>query len=423
MGTYFLFDSWDKTTTDVVQDLQVFPNYSACTVPSVPRMYLNKDKLQQGIAEGVYEEVDGVKMGVPQYEYLYTNDPEYTSCYTFEEFYAICRSDVFNKEYEVDSTGVKHYHMQVGDQIRFKLDSTAVIGGDPYGKGYGTVIFEVAGFNVYELANNDDFGEYAGQEIKAKFSDELELQGKSEGLYLNSKNGYIYYWSGTELSDKIIQYMAHIRFRMVSADSLPTSNPDKKYGHLIDTTYAMNTSGTNAYGWGDDTQNYKCKMNKWLNDGYDGSNGGKSVFSYLPSKLQQIIQPVKVRSSKGMIKVDGSDTFNPTATTSVSKLFLDCYGELWSATTSPYINELSKWSSLVELDDKGNVKKINRYSNIINNNNNIRRPYLGTGEANIWWTRSPYSGNPNFAIVGSNGGSYINYYAVISYGVAFGFCI
>lgn len=423
MGTYFLFDSWDKTTTDVVQDLQVFPIYSACTVPSVPRMCLNKDKLQQGIAEGVYEEVDGVKVGVPQYEYLYTNDPEYTSCYTFEEFYAICRSDVFSKEYEVDSTGVKHYHMQVGDQIRFKLDSTAVIGGDPYGKGYGTIIFEVAGFNVYELADNNDFGEYTGQEIKAKFNDELELQGKSEGLYLNSKNGYVYHWSGTELSDKIIQYMAHIRFRMVSADSLPTSNPDKKYGHLIDTIYAMNTSNTNAYGWGDDTQNYKCAMNQWLNDGYNSSNGSKSVFSYLPSKLQRIIRPVKVRSSKGMITVDGSETFDPTTVISVSKLFLDSYGELYGTTNTPYINELSKWSSLVELDDKGNVKKINRYSNIINNNNNIRQPYLGTGGASDWWIRSPYSGYSTFVFVGRNGQLATSFPADRKAGVAFGFCI
>lgn len=423
VGTYFLFDSWDKTTTDVVQDLQVFPNYSACTVPSVPRMYLNKDKLQQGIAEGVYKEVDGVKVGVPQYEYLYTNDPEYTSCYTFEEFYAICRSDVFSKEYEVDNTGVKHCHMQVGDQIRFKLDSTAVIGGDPYGKGYGTIIFEVAGFNVYELANNDDFGEYTGQEIKGKFSDELELQGKLGGLYLNSKNGYIYHWSGTELSDKITQYMAHIRFRMVSADSLPTSDSNKKYGHIIDTKYVMNTSNTNAYGWGDDTQKYKCKMNQWLNDGCDDSNGGKSVFSYLPSKLQQIIRPVKVRSSKGVTRVDGNNTFDPTAATSVSKLFLDCYGELWSITTTPYINEMSKWSSLVELDEKGNVKKINKYSNIINNNNNIRRLYLGTGEIFWWWTRSPHSSNSTFISANRNGASGTDFNPSNSCGVAFGFCI
>lgn len=423
MGTYFLFDSWDKTTTDVVQDLQVFPIYSACTVPSVPRMYLNKDKLQQGIAEGVYEEVDGVKVGVPQYEYLYTNDPEYTSCYTFEEFYAICRSDVFSKEYEVDSTGVKHCHMQVGDQIRFKLDSTAVIGGDPYGKGYGTIIFEVAGFNVYELANNDDFGEYTGQEIEAKFSDELELQGKSEGLYLNSKNGYVYHWSGTELSDKIIQYMAHIRFRMVSADSLPTSDPNKKYGHIIDTQRNMSGSPDNyaPLGWGDDTQNYKCKMNQWLNDGVANYNNGKSVFSYLPSKLQQIIRPVKVRSSKGMVEIDGSKVFDPTAVTSVSKLFLDCYGELWSATVAPYINELSKWSSLVELDEKGNVKKINKYSNIINNNNNVRRPYLGTGENTKWWSRSPRANSNVFVAIDERGNYNENTYG--SKGVAFGFCI
>lgn len=424
MGTYFLFDGWDKTTTDVVQDLQVFPIYAVCTVPSVPKMYLNKDKLQQGITEGVYEEVDGVKVGVPQYEYLYTNDPEYTSCYTFEEFYAICRSDVFNKGYDIDNTGVKHYHMQVGDQIRFKLDSTAVIGGDPYGKGYGTIVFEVAGFNVYELADNDDFGEYTGQEIKAKFSNELELQGKAEGLYLNNKNGYIYHWDGSNLSDKIIQYMAHIRFRMLSGDSLPVSNSDKKYGHLIDTKYAMNTSNTNAYGWGDDTQNYKCKMNQWLNDGYTGSNNGNSVFSYLPSKLQQIIRPVKVRSSKGMITVDGANTFDPSAVTSVSKLFLDCYGELWSATNTPYINELSKWSSLVELDEKNNVKKVNKYSNIINADNNIRRPYLGTGEISTWWTRSPWPGNTTFTNVYRHGAVNLNVGpSSWSDGVAFGFCI
>ena len=183
----------------------------------------------------------------------------------------------------------------------------------------------------------------------------------------------------------------------------------------------MNTSGTNAYGWGDDTQNYKCKMNQWLNDGYDGSNGGKSVFSYLPSKLQQIIRPVKVRSSKGMITVDGSNTFDPSAVISVSKLFLYGYGELYGATNTPYINELSKWSSLVELDEKGNVKKVNKYSNIINTNNNIRRLYLGTGEISEWWTRSPSSGTSNFIKIFSGGGA--AHPPIIPLGVAFGFCI
>ena len=43
---------------------------------------------------------------------------------------------------------------------------------------------------------------------KSIFATAADLAGKEAGMYLNSTDGYIYYWDGTTLSDAIVQYQA-----------------------------------------------------------------------------------------------------------------------------------------------------------------------------------------------------------------------
>ena len=142
----------------------------------------------------------------------------------------------------------------------------------------------------------------------------------------------------------------------------------------------------------------------------------------MPRSIQQIISPVKVKSSKGNVTEDGTTTFYVTPVTSVCSLFLFAYGELWGTSATPCLNEMSKWSSLVTLDDSGNPKSISRYTGIVNNNCNIRKPYLGTGSASWWWTRSPWSGSSFFTHVNNSGGGG-NFNSGGAFGVAFGFNI
>jgi hypothetical protein len=45
------------------------------------------------------------------------------------------------------------------------------------------------------------------------------------------------------------------------------------------------------------------------------------------------------------------------------------------------------------------------------------------GSTNIWWERSPFSGNSNFFCRVNSNGNAAYYNASFSYGVAFGFCV
>ena len=375
----------------------------ASTVPNIlkPTFVLNAIFDECGLPDNLPRnpEYEDIREYLANYDYAYTNDPNYTSAYTLPELYAIGMSDKYN------------LYLEEGDKIRIYCDGNNAIGGDNYGTGHDIAVMEVLGFNVYERADSD-FGEYTG-DIKGCFvslDDVAELIGKTAGLYLCNANANVYYWDGTVLTaDKVTQYFSHIVWGMALGDNAGNGASGKKYRHIMDNLIQMNTSNHTLNGWGDDTasDHKKCRANELLNDGVSNLYGGKSVFSMLPSEIQTIITPVKVISARGAYYPEGSTTmqFSPAPVVSVSNLFLSCYGELWGTTGTPYINEINKWASICERDSNNNITKINRYPNIVSNNTLIARKYLGTGtDAMSCWTRSAYSTTP-FVNVSSYGGS------------------
>lgn len=349
----------------------------ASTVPNIlkPTFVLNAIFDECGLPDGLPRnpEYEDVRAYLANYDYVYTNDPNYTSAYTLPELYAIGMSDKYN------------LYLEEGDRMRIYCDANGAIGGDNYGTGHDIAVMEVLEFNVYERADSD-FGEYTG-DINGWFAsldDVAELVGKTAGLYLCNANGNVYYWDGTVLvSEKVTQYFSHIVWGMALGDNAGNGASGKKYRHIMDNTIQMNTANNTINGWGDDTatDHKKCRANEILNDGVSNLYGGKSVFSMLPSEIQTIITPVKVISARGAYYPEGSTTmqFSPAPVISVSNLFLLCYGELWSATGTPYINEINKWASICERDSNNNLVKINKYPNIVSNNVLIARKFLGTG--------------------------------------------
>ena len=418
-NTWYLPKGWTDTGVEIytssVDSSRIFGIFStlvfnetmlsafAATVPTVlkPTFVLNAIFDECGLPDNLpinptYTEV---RTYVSGYDYVYTNDPNYTSAYTLPELYAVSMSDKFS------------LYLDVGDKMRIYFDGNTPVGGDNFGTGHDIAVMEIMGFNVYERADSD-FGEYVGNILGtfADPNDASELVGKSAGLYICTgayntsssydgymPNGAVYYWDGTVLqSQKVTQYFSHVMWRMALGDNAANNASGKKYGHMMDTTFQMSSSNTTLNGWGDDTAstNKKCMMNQWLNDGISGVNNGKSIFSMFPSELQAIITPVKVISAKGAYYPEGSSSqqFSPAPVVSVSNLFLACYGELWSTEGTPYINEINKWASICNRDSSNNLTKINKYSKIVSNNTLICRKYLGTGtNAMNCWTRSASS--------------------------------
>ena len=448
-NTWYLPKGWTDTGVEIytssVDNNRIFGIFSTlvfnetmlsafvATVPTVlkPTFVLNAIFQECGLPDNLpynptYTEVRNYVSG---YDYVYTNDPNYTSAYTLPELYAASMSDKFS------------LYLDVGDKMRIYFDGNTPVGGDNFGTGHDIAVMEIMGFNVYERADSD-FGEYVGNILGtfADPNDASELVGKSAGLYICTgeyntsssydgymPNGAVYYWDGTVLqSQKVTQYFSHVMWRMALGDNAANNASGKKYGHIMDTQQQMNTSATTINGWGDDTAstNKKCKMNQWLNDGISGVNNGKSIFSMFPSELQAIITPVKVISAKGAYYPEGSSSqqFSPAPVISVSNLFLACYGELWSTEGTPYINEINKWASICNRDSSNNLTKINRYTKIVSNSTLICRKYLGTStDAMNCWTRSA-SSTTNFVYVSSNGSNSNSNGAYSSFGVPLCFC-
>ena len=431
-NTWYLCKGWTDTGEEIYRSSidvnHIFGLYSTlelnesmlsdfvATIPTVvkPTFVLNAIFDECGLPDGLPRnpEYEDVRAYLANYDYVYTNDPNYTSAYTLPELHAISMSDKFN------------LYLEEGDKMRIYFPSNGSIGGDIYGSGHDVAIMEVLGFNVYEREDSD-FGEYNGTIIGAFTSveDVAELVGKQAGLYICNSNGNVYYWDGTALTaDKVTQYFSHVVWGMALGDNAANNASGKKYRNIMDVTQQMNNSAPSSgnhtiNGWGDDnaTDHKKCRMNQWLNE---------SIFPTFPSEMQAIITPVKVISAKGACYLEGSSTlqFSPAPVTSVSRLFISCYGELWGTTGTPYINEINKWASICERDSSNNVTKINRYPKIVSNNTLIARKFLGTGTgAMACWTRSAYSTTYFVGVSANYGGNYYND-AHYSNGVPLCFC-
>ncbi len=158
---------------------------------------------------------------------------------------------------------------------------------------------------------------------------------------------------------------------------------------VMNATYQMNGSNTNAGGWAD------SKMRKYLNE---------TVYAALPQQWRAMIKKVEIMSSIG-----GTSA---TISTSDDNLFLFSQAEVgFNAGDVPYKNEVAEGAENVT------------FTLFTDNASRIKKGYNGEGTAAAWWLRSPYSSSSSyFCSVNYYGYSYGNY-ANYSYGVAFGFCI
>lgn len=143
------------------------------------------------------------------------------------------------------------------------------------------------------------------------------------------------------------------------------------------TTYAMNSSNTNAGGW------TSCVIR---------STRLPAILALMPSEVQSAIREVNKLTSAG----SQSSTINTTA----DKLFLLSEIEIFGSTTYSKSGEGTQYAYY----KAGNSKIKNR-----------------SGSAESWWERSPYGNSSSyFCIVNSGGAYYID--ARSTYGVAFAFC-
>jgi len=420
-----LLADFAATVPTVLKPTLVFNTiYNECSLPTsgIPRNPTKTD----------------IKNYLDNYRYVYTNDPELQeqSAYTLGELYAISMSEKYS------------LYLPLGSRARIICDTDTYIGGDTAGDGKGKFEIEVMGYNVYERADSGFAGvgdcggatnamisgDYQGQKIKGMISSPTamsELSGKSAGLYICNTQGYqcdtdgfvcdtstgnlydsdgcVYYYNGETSPTKVGAYFSHVVWSWVFSDSTGAG------GQYMDATYCMNNTAPNPHtinGWGnDEAEDYKkCVMNNWLNG---------TVFGYLPSELQGVITPVKVVSGRG--RASASDnTFKITPVSSVSRLFLLSAGEVFGRNDTPYVNEISKWSSLAVRNANDEISSISRYWRLTSNNVRLKHPYYGTGSSNWYWLRSPYSTSYFVNVNGT--GNFNNGYANGTSGVSPAFC-
>ena len=149
---------------------------------------------------------------------------------------------------------------------------------------------------------------------------------------------------------------------------------------LFATTYVMNSSNTNSGGWKSSAMRTSTMA---------------TMKGYLPAAWQTAIKPVNKVSGTGGGSSSGTETVSDSC-------FLLAEIEIFGSTTYSVSGEGTQYAYY----KAGNSKVKNK-----------------GGSANIWWERSPRSGNSNiFCIVYSTGGAN-NRNADNGYGVAFGFCV
>ena len=147
----------------------------------------------------------------------------------------------------------------------------------------------------------------------------------------------------------------------------------------LNTAYQMNSSDTNAGGWG------SCALRATLRG---------NIWNQLPSDLRGVIKEVTKKASAG----NSSSTISSYTDT----LFLFAEKEIFGSTQYSVNGEGTQYARFTTSNTR--IKKRN-------------------GSATVWWLRSPYSGGDGrFCDVLSSGAS-DNSHASTSFGVAFGFCV
>lgn len=147
----------------------------------------------------------------------------------------------------------------------------------------------------------------------------------------------------------------------------------------LNQTQQMNTSNTNTGGWNGSAMRGRMSTYK----------------SQLPAALRNVIKTVKKKSGTGGGSSSGTQQTN-------DDLFLLSEIEIFGTTTYSVAGEGTQY----EWYKAGNsrIKKVN-------------------GSANVWWERSPYSGDTNDFCYVTSLGNAANSAASNSGGVSFGFCV
>ena len=217
-------------------------------------------------------------------------------------------------------------------------------------------------FTIGDSLNDTDWADIAICS-KLGMAEQFFKVGDTKTVNINGTN-YEFQIIGFNHDTKTAGGKAGITFQMVDC---------------LATVYSMNSSNTNVGGWTSSVMRQTT-----LN----------TIFSQLPTALQNVIQAVNKLTSAG----NQSTTINTTS----DKLFLLSEIEIFGTRTYSVAGEGSQY----EWYKAGNSKI--KYRN---------------SSADTWWERSPNSGTAtNFCCVDSSGGAG-NYYASSSSGVSFGFCV
>ena len=140
--------------------------------------------------------------------------------------------------------------------------------------------------------------------------------------------------------------------------------------HLMKNYQQMNSSDTNSGGW----NNTAMKKTVMAN-----------ILKSMPSNLQSYIKEVNTYASMG-----GGSSSSNAGRPSKDKVFLPGDTEVYDRWFSQAVTESNQKKFPIFTDNNSRIKKMNN----------------GSGDASMWWTRSPYYGNgaDGFFAVNYNGG-------------------
>ncbi len=171
---------------------------------------------------------------------------------------------------------------------------------------------------------------------------------------------------------------------------------------LLNTSYPMNASHTNAGGWNESKMRTETMA---------------TFLSQLPSDLRNVIKAVNKKATAG--------NQGTSLTASSDKLWLFAAAELWSKTAieNSALSDLKNNAAAYN----GEGTQYEYFKNTVGdaepNNSCSALVKRKNGSANAWWLRSPIIGSTSFfRYVGSNGNVDSNVAGSLS-GVCFGFCV
>ena len=246
--------------------------------------------------------------------------------------------------------------------------------------GEGTYRYLYSDFNTDNMAYS--FGEFMWIVLKApnpwnyvRYGDKIRFKIES-----------------SEVSDTEITYVACCKNHFkVSDPELAGTFADIVWlpEHLLKSTYYMNASNTNIGGWGLPSAMWSYLHNR--------------VMPALPYHLRYIMCQVKVRYCS---VIDSSRATE--------------YLERDSYLFTPSNYEVGFNNFPDEID--GDVAPENRVFSVFSDNNSRIRHTVDSTAGQIWWVRTPYTGNTNGFYGVTAAGASGNYTASFSYGVLCGFC-